>query len=54
MLPNTQHDINFSELDPTKCYFQVIFVQPYFDRDQLEHRISIFDQQFNISIISIF
>eukprot|EP01114_Cavostelium_apophysatum_P014035 TRINITY_DN3531_c0_g1_i2.p1 TRINITY_DN3531_c0_g1~~TRINITY_DN3531_c0_g1_i2.p1 ORF type:complete len:2047 (-),score=557.52 TRINITY_DN3531_c0_g1_i2:8-6148(-) len=49
VLPNTTSDIDLSQLDLlNKSYFQVISVQPYLSEQQIDARVSAFDQKFNI------
>jgi len=46
-LKNEMADL--SSLDPNKIYFQIISVQPYFERSELEDRVTAFEHNFNIS-----
>lgn len=44
--PNTA-EFESDKIDPTKVYFQVVSVMPYFESS--EKRQTLFDQNFNIS-----
>ena len=39
-------------LDPDKAYIQLTFVDPYFDEYELKDRITYFDKNNNLSMIS--
>jgi hypothetical protein len=48
VLPNTADDIDISKLEPNKCYFQVISLQPYFAPEKVKGGMSKFEQWFCI------
>lgn len=48
VLPNTLDETELSQLDPNKCYFQVVSVQPYFDPQEEAKRKTEFQKKFNI------
>lgn len=48
VLPNTIDEAELSQLDPNKCYFQVVSVNPYFDLEEEAKRKTVFQKKFNL------